>query len=150
MIQSMTLRPSSTCLGWLPFAAALALVACADSGQTGSPVSRDPQPPYQSPGRKDPDRPGTGGGVDSGGPTRPDAVPRPLPKPGSSALLGSTLVLAERGQLVLLDVSAPNQPRTLGRAVLDESLLAEQAGTAHGAAVSSSLLQAASLDRLVL
>jgi hypothetical protein len=142
----MTLRPNFTCLGWLSFAGALSLAACADSGQTGSPVSQEPQPPYQSPGRAEPERPGTGSGVDSGGKTtQPDAVPRPLPKPGSTALLGSTLVVAEHGELVLLDVTAPNEPRTLGRAVLDED-----AGAARGDAVSSSLLLAASLDRLVL
>src|SRR4051812_35971410 len=138
----MTLRPNFTCLGWLSFAGALSLAACADSGQTGSPVSQEPQPPYQSPGRAEPERPGTGSGVDSGGKTpQPDAVPRPLPKPGSTALLGSTLMVAEHGELVLLDVTAPNEPRTLGRAVLDED-----AGAASGDAVSSSLLLAASLD----
>src|SRR5215510_12876249 len=108
----MTRRTSLTWLGPASLGGLLTLAACsADSGQTGSPVSEPPPvrpPSYQSPGRKEPDRPGGGTGegpnTGGGGSGRPDAVPRPAPKPGTTALLGETLVIADRGQLVLVDV----------------------------------------------
>src|SRR3954471_14336487 len=113
----MTLRSRLTCLGCRSFGVLL-LAACADSGQTGSPVSTDPPPPYQSPARQEPEHPGGGtdnGGVGSG---KPDAVPHPVPRPGSTALPGDTLVVAEHGELAFVDVSATVQPRVLAHADL--------------------------------
>ncbi|HEU4578919.1 MAG TPA: hypothetical protein VFS67_11730 [Polyangiaceae bacterium] len=141
----MTLRSRFTCLGCHSFALLLLAACAADSGQTGSPVSQDPPPPYQSPAREEPQRPGGGtdnGGVGSG---QPDAVPRPVPKPGSTALLGDTLVVAEHGELVLVDVSVPGQPR-----VLAHTELGSTAGAARLEAVGSSLVRADSLAELVL
>ncbi|MEO8185368.1 MAG: hypothetical protein ABI895_41700 [Deltaproteobacteria bacterium] len=142
----MTPRQSLSCLGWISLGSVCLLAACAaESGQTGSPVSQPP-PPYQSPERKQPERPGSGG-VDSGGGegSRPNAVPRPLPRPGSTTLLGTTLVIAEHGDLAFVDASNPSQPRVVAHALLDDD-----AGPAHGEAIDSSLLRADSLERLVL
>ncbi|HKO93851.1 MAG TPA: hypothetical protein VJU61_22010, partial [Polyangiaceae bacterium] len=113
----------------------LLAAGCADSGQTGSPVSKDPGKDFQTPGRQEPERPG--GGIDSGGGeiAPPNALPRPLPAPGSTALLGSTLVVAERGGLTLLDVSTAAEPKVVGRLSLDGE---------------ASLLSATALDRLVV
>src|SRR4051812_19103743 len=117
----MTRRPHLTCLSGLSLSTLVLLASgCAlESGQTGSPVSDGPGKDYETPRRQEPERPG-GGGVDSsGGEQAPNALPRPLPTPGSTALLGSTLVVAERGGLTLVDVSTPAEPRVLGRLPLD-------------------------------
>ena len=140
----MTLRSQLTCLGCHSLGVLLLAACAAESGQTGSPA-QEPPPPYQSPERKEPERPG--GGIDNGGvgSGKPDAVPRPVPKPGSTALLGDTLVLAEHGDLAFLDVSAAEQPRVLAHAELGTSGLDQRRE-----AVSSTLLHADSLAALVL
>lgn len=117
---------------------ALVLLAsgCApESGQTGSPVSDGPGKPFETPGRQQPQRPGGGSTEGNGGEREPNALPRPIPTPGTTALLGSTLVVAEQGGLTLLDVSTASEPRVLGRLSF--------AGNAR-------LLSAAALDRLVV
>jgi hypothetical protein len=133
----MKRRPRLSCLSSLSLSAALCLAqSCApntpESGQTGSPTH---EPDFETPSRPEPpQRPG-GGGVNSPGEGTPDAVPRPSPKPGSTALVGDTLVVAGRGGVTLLDVSTPAAPVVLGRVALEGD---------------AGLLQANTLDRLVV
>lgn len=143
----MQTRARFRCLSRGSLGSFLLLAACS-SGQTGSPVSEDPTrdlPPYQTPGRRDPERPGGGTNEGGSGTGRPEAVPRPTPRPGSTALLGDTLVVADRGVVVFLDVSTPSTPRVVGHAELSN-----QPGAARWEPISATLLKADALDRVVV